>query len=578
MKRPGPLLAAAAVLLSLAGQGTSAGDKIAAVPKVTEHGIPTTTILAEPVGRRRAAGSVAPPQNESMRPLEVLAAVGPWPTLSALIGYRGRLWFANSVRYPDHNSADLYSLGLAAGDLRFERHLFTQDVGTPVSAGGLLYWPYEDPRPSVGWGHIAVTDGDNWQLRVMPGDPPMFHVHAMEYSGGRLYAATSAWRAGLHVSTDGGLRWQQIYDHPTPKQRVSRIIALAGSGGRLFGALVERRDDAPRYPLLVLDGGAVTEVPGWPEAARTLDLIAAKGAVYGLVQDAGDVAFWRTDGRVSERLTDAGALPSLRAFTADADGFWGVSKTSVGGALWHSRDGRRWRRVQDLVGGQPVDVVVYRRQVYVGGTGSDGQGILWGPPPSSSLRLPPRPPPTWPAHPTPRAVDWTAARTTMNEAVSEPDTYRTRLRDLVYEWALAGPPRGFLESGLEAPFPDKQVAMFGGHLTPRAVNLGRHILLWGMGVASRGRVPGNLLERPWTGASNRPQKWFDSLPMALFAVTWVGQNDGTTVAKLIRRLDRTGDPEWLRGDIIGALGAVTGKRFGYDVGAWRQWWEETRIE
>ena len=140
-------------------------------------------------------GFAAPPSTPA---LEVLATIGPWPTLSALIGYRGRLWFANSVRYPNHNSADLYSLGLAAGDLRFERHLFTQDVGTPVVAGGLLYWPYEDPRPSVGWGHIAVTDGDKWQLRVMPGDLPMLHVHAMESQGGRLYAATSAWRAGLH--------------------------------------------------------------------------------------------------------------------------------------------------------------------------------------------------------------------------------------------------------------------------------------------------------------------------------------------------------------------------------------------
>ena len=62
------------------------------------------------------------------------------------------------------------------------------------------------------------------------------------------------------------------------------------------------------------------------------------------------------------------------------------------------------------------------------------------------------------------------------------------------------------------------------------------------------------------------------------SLTWIGQDDGTTVANLILRLDRTGDPEWLRGDIIGALGAVTGKRFGYDIGAWRQWWEEARRE
>ncbi len=262
--------------------------------------IAAAVLLQLTVGRGAAEAGTAPPDGATPA-LEVLATVGPWPTLSAPIGYRGRLWFANSVRYPNHNSADLYSLGLSAGDLRYERHLFTQDVGTPVIAGGLLHWPYEDPRPSVGWGHIAVTDGDRWQLRVMPGGPPMFHVHALENLGGRLYAATSAWRAGLHRSGDGGLGWRQIYDRPTPAQRVSRIIALAGFGERLFGALVERRNGTPRFPLLVMDGDAVTEVPGWPETAKTLDLVAAEGGVYGLVRDKAGAAFWRTDGRASER-------------------------------------------------------------------------------------------------------------------------------------------------------------------------------------------------------------------------------------------------------------------------------------
>ena len=531
-------------------------------------------------GGRGVAGAITLAQNDSPPALEALATVGPWPTLSALIGYRGRVWFANSVRYPDHNSADIYSLGLAAGDLRFERHLFTQDVGTPLAAGGLLYWPYEDPRPSVGWGHMAVTDGDRWQLRVMPGEPPMFHVHALESLDGHLYAATSAWRAGLHRSTDGGLGWRQTYDHPTPEGRVSRITALAGFGGRLFGALVERRDGAPRFPLLVLDGNAVREVRGWPVTARTLDLAAAEGGVYGLVRDAGGAAFWRTDGQLSERLADAAALPPLRAFTAAADGFWGVGDAAgdaSGGALWHSADGRLWRHVQDLAGGRPVDVAVYGGRVYVGGTGAQGRGILWGPPPSSSPIPPPGPPPpgppqAWPPHPAPGALDWAAAGTNLGEAVADPDSYGSRLRDLAYEWARAGPPRGFFEAALDSPFPDRTVAMFGGGLTPRAADLGRHILLWGMGVAGRGTVPAALLERPWSQASNRPQKWFDSLPMALFAVSWAGQGDRATVTRLIRRLDRAADPAWLRGDIIGALGAVTGQRFAYDIEAWRHWW------
>ncbi len=537
-----------------------------------------TAMLFLSVEGRGFADSITPPRNAMIPGLEILANVGPWPTLSGLIGYRGRLWFANSVRYPDHNSADLYSFAPADGDLRFERHLFSQDVGTPLAAGGLLYWPYEDPRPSVGWGHIAVTDGDDWQLRIMPGDPPMYHVHAMESIGGRLYAATSAWRAGLHVSTDGGQRWRQIYDHPTPKRRVSRIIALAGLGERLFGAVVERRDDAPRFPLLILDGDAVSEVPNWPETARTLDLAAVRGAVYGLVHETGGVAFWRTDGLVSARLAGADTMPPLRAFAADAAGFWGVGNASAGGALWRSGDGRRWHRVQKLEGGRPVDVITYQGGVYASGAGADGRGILWGPPASSILNSRSAPPPIWPSLPAPAAVDWTAAEERLTETISEFGVGRSGLRDLAYGWARAGPPSGVFEAALDAPFPDKTVALFGGKLHPRAVDLGRHILLWGMGVAGRGEIPVALLERPWAHASNRPQKWFDSLPMALFAVSWAGQDDGVTVASLIRRLDRTSDPLWLRGDIVGALGAATGKRFGYDIAAWRQWWAANKRE
>ena len=53
--------------------------------------------------------------------------------------------------------------------------------------------------------------------------------------------------------------------------------------------------------------------------------------------------------------------------------------------------------------------------------------------------------------------------------------------------------------------------------------------------------------------------------MALFAVSWARQRDNATLARLIKRLDRTDDPLWLRGDIVGALGAATRKRFGYEV-------------
>ena len=36
--------------------------------------------------------------------------IGPWPVVSRLIGYGDRIWFANSVKGANHNSADLHSI------------------------------------------------------------------------------------------------------------------------------------------------------------------------------------------------------------------------------------------------------------------------------------------------------------------------------------------------------------------------------------------------------------------------------------------------------------------------------------
>ncbi|SVC28342.1 uncharacterized protein METZ01_LOCUS281196, partial [marine metagenome] len=54
----------------------------------------------------------------------------------------------------------------------------------------------------------------------------------------------------------------------------------------------------------MLDGDKVTEIPGWPETARTHDLIAAKGGVYGLTRDGDKVEFWLGDGTGAERISD----------------------------------------------------------------------------------------------------------------------------------------------------------------------------------------------------------------------------------------------------------------------------------
>ncbi len=174
------------------------------------------------------------PTATAQEALPILSRIGPWPEASNLIGYQGRLWLSNSVKWENHNSADLYSYDPATGDLRYERQLFSQDAGRPAILNGLLYWPFEDNRFSIGWGQFMITNGTDWQFRTIP-TGQIFHSHAMAVVGDRLISADSAWRAGLDVSDDGGLTWRRIYEHPTPTGRVSRIVELFAIGDRVVG-------------------------------------------------------------------------------------------------------------------------------------------------------------------------------------------------------------------------------------------------------------------------------------------------------------------------------------------------------
>ena len=160
--------------------------------------------------------------------MSVLAEVGPWPVTSRLIGFAGRIWFANSVKGRNHNSADIYSYDPKTGETRYERHLFSQDAGRPAVIDGVLYWPFEDPRFSVGFGHFMTTNGATWNLGVIPIER-IFHVHAMAMADG-LIAATSAWHGHLDVSGDRGTTWRRAYDHPTTEGQVSRIVEMAMPG------------------------------------------------------------------------------------------------------------------------------------------------------------------------------------------------------------------------------------------------------------------------------------------------------------------------------------------------------------
>ena len=515
---------------------------------------------------------LAHPSALAQDPLPVLAHIGPWPEASNLIGYQGRVWLVNSVKWRNHNSADIYTYDPASGDLHYERHLFSQDAGRPAILNGLLYWPFEDNRFSLGWGQFIITDGTDWRFRTIP-TGQAFHSHAMSVVDKRLVAANSAWRAGLDVSEDRGLTWRRIYEHPTPERRVSRIVDLFALGNRTVGPF-----SGPNgRRLLIVEDESVADLSGWPRNRSLHGAAMYKGWLYGLVGDDDGTSVWRSDGQRSERVAPPRAGWGATGLAAGEDGLWAVGNALDGGALWFSVDGADWVVKHALPGGTPREVLIVGGQPYVAGAGDDGRGILWGQPPGPAAPdLAVEAPPALPAGPG-AEVDWAAAEARLDAALIDPETYTGRgnaLRDLVLEFAQAEPPPEFFATRLARPIPAVTLSLFGGAIQVSAVSMARWMLLWGMALAGTGEVPLDLLVEPWDVPANRPEKYFVPQLAAMWAVAATGQNDGATIAALIERLERTDDPLWLRGDAVGALSAVTGRRFGYDAAAWRKWWSE----
>ena len=503
--------------------------------------------------------------------LPLLARVGPWPVLSSPVGFAGRLWFVNSVRWRNHNSADLYSYDPATGAVRYERHLFSQDGGRPVVSGGRLFLPFEDARFSLGWGHFLVTDGERWELGTIP-NGQIFHTHAMAELGDRLVAATSAWRAGLQVSDDGGHSWTQVYDHPTPERRVSRIVELAGLGDLVLGYLIQGN----RRRLLRFDGADVAAVPDWPEDRSILGLAVHDGAAFAAVREADGDAIWRTDGYDSQRIAGPRRDWRLNDVAADDSGLWAVGGGPDGGRIWHSADGADWMPAWRVLGGRPVELAPHAGAIYVLGEAEDG-GLLWGPSRPAGVEGPDSEP-EWPVVLSP-ALDANAGAA-LDSLLAEPFAYpgRSGFRDAIYDLSPAYGVGEVFARRLMIDAPERTVGLIGGRVTVSSKTLRRWQLLWGMTLAGEGRVPVELIAEPWTAPQNTAEKYFDSPPAAMRAAAAIGQNDRATIDALVERLGRDDDPLWLRGDAVGALSELTDRRFGYDFDAWRDWWSAARAD
>ena len=509
-------------------------------------------------------------------PLVKLAEIGPWSSVSSLIGFGDRLWFANSVKYVNHNSADLYSYDPTRGDTRFERHLFSQDAGDPAVLGGRLYWPLEDARASAGVGEFMATDGASWDWRTIPG-VLAFHAQAFFAEDGSLYAGLSAWQAAIARSDDGGVTWRAIYRHPTPEEQVSRITTFAALNGRLFAGVTAERETAPKLLIQTTDGFA--PVAGWPERGATIALASFNGWIYGAHWSRDEVSSWRTDGARVERVAALDGA-NVRSFAVSRGTLYVAIDVDRAGRVMASEDGVNWRLVHEFDDVHPIALATLEDRLYVGTEGPGEHGALWGPPPDASRAHsdPPRLSPlTQPPDFFASDDDAVAALQAFEQRLLKPDSFGHHFSVLVEPFArshlaVIGP---WLQGLLSANFPEGEIAMFGGNVKIAPRDIGRWYILRAMGLNGHGRVPPALIAEPLRAPPNQAEKYFDIAPLAVWVASALHQDDPATIAALIDRLSVPGEPLWFTGDIVGALQALTGQRFGYDIGAWKVWWAET---
>lgn len=170
-----------------------------------------------------------------------------------------------------------------------------------------------------------------------------------------------------------------------------------------------------------------------------------------------------------------------------------------------------------------------------------------------------------------------AALATVDLALSDESSYvahGARLRSALEPLAFSN----LAEVGVElvrrlgGPFPGTNVRLFGGALTVPAATLARWYLLWAIGLNGHGRIPPELLSAPWTAQPNRAEKYLEPTAAAAWAMAQLGQRDPRALAALMAGLGAPEHPSWLDGDFVGALSALTGEHFGYDLAAWHRWW------
>lgn len=510
-----------------------------------------------------------------------VAQLPAWPGVSQIIAYDQRIWFVNSEPYKDTNVADIYSYSPATEAVSYERSLFSQDTGTPVVYQGLLYWPFEDPRRSAGSGEFVVTDGSNWEWDAMQVGSVM-HVHAMNVCDNQLVAVTGSWTGQLQRQSTPD-NWQVQYDYPSGAASFSRLVNVSEfNGDCIVGASANRKVE-PK--LFKIDGDITTPLQGWPASDRVDALTVHKDTLFAFADTGNNRKLLEFNGQSTRtiKLPD-GHRP--RALHSNGKNLWLATlfteDNKARGRLWvYTEDGtfKPLATIQQF----PTALTSYKNHLYIGTYHPSG-GALWQfaidgaedtAVAAGSLA----------AKPTPTTIDESLTNSIYDELltmVRDPGSTDDRARSLRRTFArhpLSNTPEfgqaitRLLTVGLDSTL----IQMFTDRPVERE-KLVQWYLLTTLAINGNGYVDPAFITAEdnltTNGRGSGSGKMFEPSIAAIAATGWLNQNDPHTVQSLITRLNRKTDPQWVTSDVIGALTAVTGQRFAYDIDAWNQWWKQ----
>jgi len=516
------------------------------------------------------------PNPASAESMVQVAELKAWPGVSQLISYNDRIWFVNSEPFKDTNVADIYSFSPASKALKYERSLFSQDVGNPVVHEGLLHWPFEDPRRSAGTGEYAVTDGDRWQWQYMESGSVM-HVHAMDVCNDQLVAVTGSWTGQLHTQ-QADSKWQLSYDYEAGSASFSRLVNVDQFNDTcIIGAAARGKKDAK---LFSLEDAQPVAPSGWPISDRVDNLTVHKDELFGFTDTGSKRNLMHFDGTETKEIS----IPKgnrLRALHSNGDKLWLVTRHIENkvnnGRLWVYENGE-FSALQEFAQA-PVSVTSHKNKVYIG-TYQPGGGALWEYTDEQPGDVVDAETAELPVKNESAPLDESlveALYNEMSEIISDPESTADYSRILRRKIGRH-PSIKTAEFGaavtrlLSEPIEDGQVTMFTRQPLTREALI-RWYLLTTLAISGHGSV-----DPEWIGdgvelEAHSSGKHFDPSVAAIVAVGWIGQNDKPTIDALIQRLNQDSDPAWIKSDVIGSLTALTEQQFAYDVTAWNQWWQ-----